>query len=404
MQVARPQRREREMERQLKRPKALLGLLITLAVAVSMVMPMPALAQPPLNGDVEADFTGPGVVIIPDTIGEFGLPGNAPAGTISGWDMKDLRLYYHAATNTMYVGINVGSNSSTILGDADGDGNPGGTSAWLTTNGGTDYANLAQSETAAVYFDLNEDGTWDVIAGISGSADYSGFSVNIFTGSFFPPNNFGVSLPGNTGSKSANPDSTHPDLEFTITNWSTLPQQDGDPLVFCVGAFLGSQQDDGIGEDFLYYCEEPCIDVQKTVDCNNDTVFLDQDWGIAGDTAHWRVVVTNCGNCNLTNIMVTDDNGHDFGPAFNLSIGAPPVVFNYDTVVNVDTTNWAYVTGYAPTGAPVSDEDSATNYIRREVGGIASPVDKLRLIAPWAVLLGCSGVVTLLMLRKRRQA
>jgi len=390
------------MERQLKRPKVLLGLLITLAVAVSVVMPVPALAQPPLNGDVEADFTGPGVVTIPDPIGDVGLPLNAPVGTISGWDMKDLRWYYHAATNTMYVGINVGNNSSTILGDADGDGNPGGTSAWLTANGGTDYANLAASETAAVYFDLNEDGTYDVIAGISASTDYSGFSVNVFTGSFFPPNNFGAPLPANTGSKSLNPSANDPDLEFTITNWSTLPQQDGDPLVFCVGAFLGSLQD-MIGEDYLYYCEEPCIDVQKTVDCNNDQEFLDEDWGTASDIAHWKVVVTNCGNCNLTNITVTDDNGHNFGPAFNLSVGAPPVVFTYDTVVDVDTTNWAYVVGYAPTGAPVSDEDSATNYILREVGGVALPVDKLGLLAPWA-LLGCAGVVTLLMLRKRRQA
>jgi hypothetical protein len=38
------------------------------------------------------------------------------------------------------------------------------------------------------------------------------------------------------------------------------------------------------------------------------------------------------------------------------------------------------------------------------VGGTAFPVNKLGLIAPWAVLLGCAGVVTLLMLRKRRQA
>jgi len=369
-----------------------------------MTMPMPVLAQPPVfTGNVETDFTGAGVLIIPDPIGDVGLPINAPLGTISGWDIKDLRLYYYAAGDTMYVGINVGANASTILGDADGNGDPGGTSAWLATNGGTDLADLGSSETAAVFFDLDSDGTYDVIAGISGSVDYSGFSVNIFAGSFFPPYNFGTSLPGNTGSKSSNPNASEPDLEFTITNWSTLPQQDGDS-VFCVGAFLGSLEDDGIGEDFLYYCEEPCIDIEKTVDCNNDTVFLDEDWGTAGDTGHWKVVVTNCGNCNLTNIMVTDDNGHDFGPAFNLSVGAPPVEFNYDTVVDVTTTNWAYVLGYAPTGAPVTDEDWATNYITHEVGGAAFLVDKWGLMAPWAALLGCAGIVALIMLRKRRQA
>jgi hypothetical protein len=38
------------------------------------------------------------------------------------------------------------------------------------------------------------------------------------------------------------------------------------------------------------------------------------------------------------------------------------------------------------------------------VGGTAFPVSKLGLVAPWAGLLGCAGIVTLLVLRKRRQA
>jgi hypothetical protein len=46
----------------------------------------------------------------------------------------------------------------------------------------------------------------------------------------------------------------------------------------------------------------------------------------------------------------------------------------------------------------------AINLRFEPVGGTAFPVNKLGLIAPWAVLLGCAGVVTLLMLRRRRQA
>jgi hypothetical protein len=186
---------------------------------------------------------------ITDEYGDVGLPSSAPDGTLSGWDITDLRLTYDGATDTMRVRISV----RTILGDADGDGGPGVSSAWLAANGGFDIPNLGSSETAAVFFDLNEDGDYDVIAGISGSTDYYGFSVNIFSGSFFPPFNFGTPLPGNTGSISPNPSATDPDLEFTIVNWSTLPGHDGSPD-FCVGAFLGSEQDDGVGEDFVYAC------------------------------------------------------------------------------------------------------------------------------------------------------
>jgi hypothetical protein len=42
--------------------------------------------------------------------------------------------------------------------------------------------------------------------------------------------------------------------------------------------------------------------------------------------------------------------------------------------------------------------------IGQEVGGTASLVNKVQLVAPWAVLLGCAGVAALAVLRKRRQA
>jgi len=57
--------------------------------------------------------------MIPDSmgVGDVGLPLNAPPGTVSGWDMVDLRLTYDTATDTLYVGI----NTFGIAGDADGD-------------------------------------------------------------------------------------------------------------------------------------------------------------------------------------------------------------------------------------------------------------------------------------------
>jgi hypothetical protein len=394
--------------RQLKRSKILLGLLVMLALVASMVMTAPLLAQPlTFTGDVEVDFTGSGVLIFNDMVGDVGMPGdNTTIPGPTGWDIKDLRLYLSA--DIMYIGINVGSNSSTILGDADGDGNPSVTSAYLSGYGGTDTPSLGGTESAAVYFDLNQDGTWDVIAGISGVTDYYGFSVNVFTYSptppyFSPPANFGTALPTHKGTISPNPSSSDPDLEFTITNWSTLPNQDGSPG-FTVGARLGSGDDDGIGEDYLlYYYQSSGICIEKTVDCNNDGVFLDEDWGEPGDNATWKVVVTNCCNVTLYDVSVWDDL---MGTLDNIAVfnASDSETYEYQTQVDVDTTNWAYVYGYDEPGAPVSAEDWATNRIWREVGGTALPVDKLLLLAPWAVLLGCTGVVALLMLRKRRRA
>jgi hypothetical protein len=42
--------------------------------------------------------------------------------------------------------------------------------------------------------------------------------------------------------------------------------------------------------------------------------------------------------------------------------------------------------------------------IGQEVGGTASLVNKVRLVAPWAGLLACAGIVALFMLRRRREA
>jgi len=340
------------------RTRILLPMLVILALLVSMTsVAMPVFgATPTFTGDVEADFAGPGILIINDPIGDVGMPPGAPG--ITGWEMKDLRLTYDEATDTMYVGINVVS----ILGDADGDGNPSVTSPWLLGLGGIDLPSLNESETACVYFDLNQDLTYDIIAGISGLTDYSGFSVSTFAGPFFPPYNFGSPLPTNTGTVSPNPSPVTPDLEFSIINWSSLPGNDGD-FSFCVSAFLGSLQDDGIGEDFVSYCQSPDICIEKTVDCNGDGNFSDQETWYAGDNATWKVVVTNCGDSNLTNVIVTDTNGHNFGAPFNLPYGAAPVEFTYVTVVSVNTTNNATVVATDVLGGTVSDWDIATNNV-----------------------------------------
>jgi len=339
--------------RQLKVSKAVIGLLVTLAFTIPVIVAVPALGQPSLNGNVESDFAGPGVLIISDPLGDVGMPDTPPG--VSGWDMKDLRLSYSAAGDTMYVGI----NTFTILGDADGDGNPSVTSTYLSALGGTDVPNLGPLEAAAVYFDLNQDGIWDVIAGISAATDYSGWSVNVFTylsgpPYFSPPLNFGTELLGHRGAISPNPDGAHPDLEFTITNWSTLPGHDAS-AGFKVGAFLGSFSDDGIGEDFLEGSFGPSIDIEKLVskdnvnffDADNVTSALDVN---AGDSVYFKYIVTNTGNETLTNITLSD-NAHNVSgitktdplaplASFNGTIGPITAASGLQTDVATATGDW----------------------------------------------------------------
>jgi len=118
---------------------------------------------------------------------------------------------------------------------------------------------------------------------------------------------------------------------------------------------------------------QPCIDIQKTVDCNDDGEFLDEDTGIVGDTGHWRIVVTNCGEADLFDVMVWDTNGMVWGP-FTLVAG-DSVQYDYDTVVNEDTTNWAYVEGFDAAGGVWYDEDDATNLVLQPCIDIQKTVD-----------------------------
>jgi uncharacterized repeat protein (TIGR01451 family) len=100
----------------------------------------------------------------------------------------------------------------------------------------------------------------------------------------------------------------------------------------------------------------PALGIEKTVDCNNDGVYLHEDTGTAGDTGHWRIIVTNTGDSPLTDVITTDTNGMSFGPV-DLAPGES-VQYDYDTTVNETTTNTATATGtdvFGGTVGPVSD-------------------------------------------------
>ncbi len=161
------------------------------------------------------------------------------------------RLFYDQPSDTLQVGF----NTYGIGGDVDGDGDGGSTSAWLGGLGGVDSPHFGGTEGFALLLDIDEDGIADVTAGVSAATDISGYSVNEFSGSLFVPSlAFGASLPGNIGSVFGSPSVAAPDLEFSITNFSTLPISsalDAALNTFGFTAFMGSFSDAGVGEDFV---------------------------------------------------------------------------------------------------------------------------------------------------------
>ena len=243
-----------------------------LAVALALGA-TPALAQPVwFTGDVEADFAGAGVHVIPDPAGiDVGVPIQFPVGTISGHDIEDLRLSYDAANDTLYVGF----NTYRIGGDVDGDGDPSRTSATLASIGGRDLADFGGTESFTLAIDVDEDGDYDVIAGVSGMTNLAGFTVATFVGSSFAPGfGFGESLDEHVGAVFASPSAGAPHVEFTILRFSELlGRADLDASAsFGVNAFMGSFGDAGIGEDHtpgVASTVDICLTPNAPDTCNN---------------------------------------------------------------------------------------------------------------------------------------
>jgi hypothetical protein len=211
------------------------ALALTAAV-VTLAAPRPALANPiPLTGFVANDFTpangsvivpvyqGPGVIAGPD--------GSAPGQLVGGFDIQSIRLNYDATTDTMSVGIQGYKNAAgleQIFGDATGNLDPSKDPS----------PNFGGSKSVAIAFaPLGHDangkpvaGSPAIIAGIpsdksmGGNGTTDGFTVSQFSSN--PSGlefSFGKQLAQYTGNLAYNPSAAHPDLEFTIKNFSQIP-------------------------------------------------------------------------------------------------------------------------------------------------------------------------------------
>ncbi|MCA9546346.1 MAG: hypothetical protein KC613_18200, partial [Myxococcales bacterium] len=263
-------------------------------------------AQPIVpTGNVPADFLAedPAVTVINDPINDVGLPVGV---RVSGFNARDMRLVYDPLADIMYVGI----QTVAIAGDADGDGDPGRAGPALARDGGIDFPNFGGTESFAVSFDLDMDGTLDVVAGVPSGTDLAGFTVaRYLPQALVPAVAFGMDLDPNIGEVFFNPSAEHPHLEFSVLDFSVLPSSSGrdDSAAFRVTGFLGSFSDAGVGEDFVpaidesaLVCPTPgvaerCNDFDDDCDMDIDEGFPLGEECIAGLGACARRGINVCG-------------------------------------------------------------------------------------------------------------
>lgn len=214
----------------------------TLLFRTALVVSVAAAGAQAFTGDVPTDFTDPDVVVVMDPM-DVGMPVQA-MGAISGWEIQNAAFELDSFTDELHVGLDfVG-----IAGDADGDGNEGGSSAWLLGNGGWDFANLAATESICIAFDFDGNFQWDIIAGVSAMTNGAGYTVATAAASPLLPFAFGAAQPSLTG-----PFMLGPDFELTISNLSSLVNYTptNAEVCFFYAVFAGSYADDGVGEDYM---------------------------------------------------------------------------------------------------------------------------------------------------------
>jgi hypothetical protein len=232
------------------RPWALVIALATAPVA-SMAGPINANS----TGNVETDFPsvlGNGVTVLPNKQFSMADPASyiAHNNMSPGWEIKDIRLYYDKASDTMDVGVNFFG----IAGDADGNGDPGTSS---TSNGFVDVPHLGGRESITIGFDFLHSGQPQVLAGVPGDKDQAGPGLDGFNIALNANNGLGLSnsygqtLAANMGNLVFDPSAAHPDFEFTIKNFSKLPGYNPNSSYNLI-AFAGSP-DDGVEEEGVLF-------------------------------------------------------------------------------------------------------------------------------------------------------
>jgi hypothetical protein len=236
----------------------------------------PALAAPiQFTGNVASDFPLSNPSVTNTYVGEgaglvAGPSGSTPNQLPSGFWIQDIRSSYDAATDTMSVGVQGYQNvagQEAIFGDSSGNPNPA-----LDQN-----SNMGGDKSIAISFapistsgGHQVPGTPVVIAGIPadkskvGSGTIDGFTVSQDTNTpGLPQYSFGQQLPQFTGKLAFNPSAAHPDLEFTIPNFSKIPGLNPSKGYY-MQVYAGSAQDIVSGEVSSGWFKVPALE-QQTV-------------------------------------------------------------------------------------------------------------------------------------------
>lgn len=214
-----------------------------------------AQAQFAFTGDVDADFIDSQNCFVDQGGEDVGVPTGV---TQTGFDLEQVCFYYDGNEDRLYVGIE--PIGTAIFGDADGDGDPGASSA----PGLSDFADLSGTETVVISMDLDGDSaasgfsaaTVDILIGVSDTGTLAQLGVYLPDTDYDPYDpGSGFGAAASTGVSTvlfASPSAAAPDLEFYIEHFSTLQSLtgtfDGTPAI---QVFTGSTAAAGVGTDFL---------------------------------------------------------------------------------------------------------------------------------------------------------
>lgn len=202
-------------------------------------------------------------------------------GWVSGWAIKDIRTSYDPATDTLAVGINTFKNAqgqTAIVGDADGNGDPGGASAAMQSAGGLDTAHLGGRKSVAISFASDNPGSsispgsTVLVAGVPAEKSAAGPGIDGFTVALPKAQNLGLAYnfgkgvtdaQGNPiGALAFDPSAATPGFEFSIKNFSKI--QGLDPYKgFWIRGYAGSPEDVVVGEAGLPYTRVPAFSQQQ---------------------------------------------------------------------------------------------------------------------------------------------